>query len=216
MRLLIAIILICITHTCNADLNLLSGSIVKISNPEGYYGTGFAYKEDKDYYFICTAGHCVHGNDYAEYLYNGQFVKIPLEKIYKRYDNEYSEVTIYDIGILRMKKSDMEKYGKLTVIPLCEKTEFEAGRKIHTFGCAKGGAPSGFVGTITEKYEQEFLFKPRGLAGRSGSPIMLSNGNTIIGILVHSNDELGWSRAITTNHIRNMLEGVVNVESNNN
>lgn len=194
---LFCIVISLIASIAKADLNQLSNSICRINTGKAL-ATGFTYKEDKDYYYILTAGHTT-GIDTEPIKINlyhsAAFREVEAEKIYFTYHGiealDSQEILddkigpCNDVSVLKVKKSALESIGypKFELVTFGLNYEAKPNTLIWTYGCSDGNWPSGFKGRLLSLKTNLMRFSPPSIVGRSGSPIMDHECKKVVGLL---------------------------------
>lgn len=187
MRFLIIIILFfSFINFSNANELDIIKATVKLNTPG--ICTGIVYKEDDEYIYILSAGHCASHTK----VVNVQLYTNPEPSDWVESDvlfATYITHTTEDISVIRSKKSNFGKYPIPKPISLAK--NFSTIRKndeIFSCGCSDGNWPTLFRGFIETVTDVEINIHPSVINGRSGSGLFNKNGE-IIGIVVMTNGE---------------------------
>lgn len=188
-------------NSANADMEQVVRSTCMISEN----GTGFVYREDKDKYYIATAGHVLGKENHVVFFYEGRKSdKIPAKVLWYKYSGmdilphtdgdmmtePRRQIMERDLGFLSINKADIKNYPLPKILPFASVNRpVKVGEVILSNGCPcngteKPGWPNMFKGQVLESYDNMFVFEPTIYPGRSGSAITNKDGTEAIGILV--------------------------------
>lgn len=200
-----------------------SNSITQIEHDNNYKCTAFCFKEDNEYYYLLSAGHCIEA-------IKVEFDEVPKLDLVLRHDVarvKYQDVVevvawefipvpnIKDISILKVKKEDLGQYRPLTVSNLADTNDVNQQDIVWTYGSPMGGYPTAFKAVVLNRNFQSrgIMFYPAAQRGRSGSPLYNSDMSKVIGIISYTNakdivtlKDATSSVAIPISEIRKFLE----------
>mgnify|MGYP003333932074 CR=1 FL=1 len=157
-------------------------------------GTGFVYKEDKNFFYVMTAGHVIDGciKNYCllHFFNNGKAVDAVQGEISKKDYNKSETIDeselVRDIAILKVKKTDFKNFQP-TIIPLAPANKRIAiDETVFSLGCPNLRWPSAFLGSVNHSIPERFFFSPDVIGGRSGSPVYDKNCTMVIGVVIWS------------------------------
>jgi len=186
MRLFLIFILFTFTNSIySSELDIIKAT-VKLSTPGTC--TGIIYKEDKDYIYILSAGHCAaHTKTVKVQLYTN-----PEPSNWVESDvlfATYIIMTTEDISVIRSEKSKFGKYPIPKPVSIAEKfSHIKPNDEIFSCGCSDGNWPTLFRGYIQTIDNKEINVYPNIRQGRSGSGLFNSDGK-LIGIVVMTEGE---------------------------
>ena len=175
----------------NAPLHNLVNSICQIvveTDNEPHLLTGFFFKEDKDNYYIMTAGHGFIGNVQNVVLnlyYEGHaLLRVPCQTIAV----ELKHGTMHDYAILKISKKALDKYPAPHIIEVNGDTSAPVPDSIaYVWGCARGEWPVGMKVHIEKTFKKDTIdIEPDMVGGMSGSPVVNENGQ-LIGMVLWQN-----------------------------
>jgi hypothetical protein len=206
---LFCVIISLIASIAKADLNTLSNSICRIDTSKSI-GTGFAYKEDEDNYYLLTAGHLIGIEDNqneAVLFHTGAQWKVPAKLVWHdfisrtttEYDREIpkdNKELCCDISVLTVSKEAMKEYGGFKLVEFAKDYKEKKNTLIWSYGCPDGNWPSGFKGRLMKVNENLIEFTPAPIGGRSGSPLMDHDCKKVIGIVTLNFNSSGWAPRI--------------------
>lgn len=160
--------------------------------------SGMVYTEDKEFYYVLSAGHCFYYADktpvkdtYVQFYHTGyESHQIPAKVIWHKYLKDADQIdpetttkmSTTDLGILKFKKIDLKNYPKPNVVKMATKPA-TSGDVIYTAGAGGGAWPSAIKGNVFKLKKEIFLFNPRPRPGRSGSGIINEEGK-LVGIII--------------------------------
>jgi len=194
---LLTLMILCIGSNCYAKFDDGFKATCKVhrigrKDNSGGVGTGTVFAENKNSYFILTAGHLASKLDDTIYLkfYHSGFEShiMYCSVLYTVFDITSIED---DWAILELKKHVYNKkpYLKPSIIPLAEEPPKEK-EVICSVGCPRASWPTGWIGHV-RRVAVNFSGKvtwlkciPGAIAGRSGSAIMDRECTKIYGVIV--------------------------------
>jgi V8-like Glu-specific endopeptidase len=176
---------------------------VRIELKDGYTGgTGFTYKEDKDFYYIMTAAHVVEDavNITLIFYHNGISQPEVSGELhvqdYNKPESVHEGFRVRDAALIKVNKNKLTFSPK--IIPLADENyRIKRNDKIVSLGCPNSTWPSAFLGAVDKLIPERFYFWPDIAGGRSGSPVYNEDCSLVIGIAIwHTN-----SGAVAINHL---------------
>lgn len=200
MRYILFFIFFIICKVALANPEHLINSTCRISH-DNSYGTAFCYKQDKDNFYLLTAGHCVN---------NVKQVNIDLFHWGAKYTISGEvifcisvELTSRDVGVVKLNKSDFKGYPDLQVLELA--TDFKPVKSIcWTCGCPQGSWPSLTKCRVRGSFLNYIQIKPAVIPGRSGSAIMGPNCKKVIGMILMTTNE--FASAVNSDTVYDILK----------
>lgn len=151
-------------------------------------GTGVCIAEDKESYFILSAGHVTMAvkkdeGGYLELEFDDINIKesVQAEIIYQKPPKDISEHV--EFGIIEIKKENLHR--KLSVIPIGENIV----NKVFTAGCCHGERASIVESKIILRGNGTLFIDLHPGPGRSGSGVFTSDGARVVGIITRANGE---------------------------
>ena len=208
------VLLFAFVNVGNAEILDAYNSVctIHVELEEGWSGgTGFVYEEDKDYYFVMTAGHVVDGCIQKFCLLNffdsGKALESVKGEIFKvdfvRTETINDDIEIRDIAVLKVAKKDLKDFSP-KVIPLAPADKNMAeDEKVFSLGCPDLRWPSAFLGRISRAISERYYFKPNVIGGRSGSPVYNEDCTMVIGVVIWTTPDGGVAISPYGIHLHN-------------
>ena len=191
MRNLLILLFFAVSQpVCFASLEDALNATCKVSTKQGA-GSGVVYAQDDKHFYIGTAAHVILNNKNEALasettFYNNGFRshKIKSEIMFWA----YKEKTVTDFAIIRVKKEDFRNYPHPKPVPFAKK-DYNIDRLdvVISYGCARGGWPTGWKGHVTETSPEGIKVKPFPIQGRSGSAVFNEDASRVLGIIVWRN-----------------------------
>ena len=158
-----------------------------------YMGTGVVIAEDKENYYILTAGHVAQKfeSDIKVIFYEEAEEMVDAEVLFSKAPSIKELKTNHeDLAIIRIKKENLSR--SLKPIPLGT----HWGRNVFTIGCSNGEIPSIIYGKIFKYNNGEFNIDFSPGHGRSGSGVFNKNATKVLGLVTRTDGECFASQKI--------------------
>ncbi|MBX9790172.1 MAG: serine protease [Pirellulales bacterium] len=184
-----------------------TASVCRIRAGRGL-GTGAIFAQDATAWYILTNAHVAgrRGNRLQVEFFNAagqQHPPLPGEVVWSQFAPHMIGYA-RDAAIVRVRRFPSFAPEILT---LDDGSYPPApGDAVLSCGCPEGRPPKLLQARIVAAGPQVFDFRPAGLPGRSGSPILSADGRRIIGLLTWGNDEQGSAQ--TAANIRAAFAGI--------
>lgn len=207
------LIFIFLTSAANADILTAMQSVCLIKD----HGTGFVYLEDKENFYIMTAGHVAdrvkdQNQECIVFFFAGGKLsrEISAKIIAKDYNNPKIEKLAFvrDLAKIKVEKKHLAFSEYPKVVKIADPSiKPKIGDQILSIGCPSLNHPSMFHGIIIDnELEEAFYVMPDVIGGRSGSPVFDVNGEFVIGVVIWRTGHETGARVISPKGISNHFQ----------
>lgn len=180
---------------------------VECTDPDGteHLGTGVAFAQPDGRLKILTNAHVVPAPLGSEVQLTFWRRGRPLPPRAGRVEwRSFAAGTARDVAVLSCPAGESPP----PCIPLAEKdVPLPVGEAVVSIGCPRGGWPTLFVGQITHHLSAAVEFVPLPASGRSGSPLLSTDGRHILGLVAWQTGDRRRGRAVSLAEIYRALSG---------